>query len=177
LQAAAYLAKNRPCWSAWFSVFSGSFLFSTVVNIAHQGAHTLSLSARLRMAAAGLCLVAALAVAGWLRPDPNGFGTHRQLGLPPCTFIWLFGVRCPSCGMTTAWSHAVHGHWLTAIGSNAGGALLAATAMVAAPWLLFSAARARWLLGRPGDRAWAALASLLIAVTLLDWFYRLGTPG
>ncbi|HVA51097.1 MAG TPA: DUF2752 domain-containing protein [Pirellulales bacterium] len=129
------------------------------------------------MASAGLCLLAPLALAGWLRPDPNGFGTHRQLGLPPCTFVWLFGVRCPSCGMTTSWSHAVRGEWIQALGSNVGGTLLAAAAMIAAPWLLISAARGRWLLGRPGHRALAVLAAVLIAVTLLDWIYRLGTQG
>ncbi|HET6884185.1 MAG TPA: DUF2752 domain-containing protein [Pirellulales bacterium] len=118
-----------------------------------------------------------LCVAGWLRPDPNGFGTHQQLGLPPCTSVWLFGVRCPSCGMTTSWSHAVRGQWIKAVRANAGGALLAATAMVATPWLLVSAVRGRWLWGRPGDRALAIVACVLIAATLLDWMYRLGTQG
>ncbi|HEV3338930.1 MAG TPA: DUF2752 domain-containing protein [Pirellulales bacterium] len=116
-------------------------------------------------------------MAAWLRPDPNGFGTHRQLGLPPCTFVWLFGVRCPSCGMTTSWSHAVRGQWLQAIGCNAGGALLAATAMLAGPWLLASAGCGRWLMGRPGDRTLAVFATALIAVTLFDWAYRLGFQG
>jgi len=79
--------------------------------------------------------------------------------------------------MTTSWSHAVRGEWIQALGSNVGGTLLAAAAMIAAPWLLISAARGRWLLGRPGHRALAVLAAVLIAVTLLDWIYRLGTQG
>ncbi|HVX13254.1 MAG TPA: DUF2752 domain-containing protein [Pirellulales bacterium] len=129
------------------------------------------------MAAIALGLLAALTVAGMLRPDPNGFGTHRQLGLPPCTFVWLLGVRCPSCGMTTSWSHAVRGHWLAALGANTGGALLAGMAMLAGPWLLASAVRGRWLIGRPGDRTLAVVACVLIATTLLDWIYRLATQG
>ena len=148
-----------------------------MVTIVQQGAKQLSGSSRLRLAAAALCLLVPLAVAGWLRPDPNGFGTHRQLGLPPCTSVWLFGVRCPSCGMTTSWSYAVRGHWRAAIGCNAGGALLAGMVMIAGPWLLGSAARGQWLLGRPGERAWAVLAACVIAVTLLDWIYRLGIQG
>jgi hypothetical protein len=49
--------------------------------------------------------------------------------------------------------------------------------MIAAPWLLISAARGKWFIGRPGDRALAVLAGALIAVTLLDWIYRLTTQG
>jgi hypothetical protein len=149
----------------------------TVVLDAHQGANRFTAKARLGLAAAALGLLVPLAVAAWLRPDPNGFGTHRQLGLPPCTIVWLFGVRCPSCGMTTSWSHAVRGQWLHAIGSNVGGALLAAMAMVAGPWLLVSATRGRWLVGRPGDRTLAVIASAVIVITLFDWVYRLGFQG
>ena len=144
---------------------------------AHQGANRFTAKARLALAVAALSLLVPLAMAAWLRPDPNGFGTHQQLGLPPCTIVWMFGFRCPSCGMTTSWSHAVRGQWLQAIGCNAGGALLAAMAMVAGPWLLVSAMRGRWLVGRPGDRTLALIASAVIATTLFDWVYRLGFQG
>ncbi len=52
----------------------------------------------------------ALAVAAWLDPDPAGFGTHRQLGLGGCTLYQLTGIPCPTCGMTTSFTLAVHGH-------------------------------------------------------------------
>ena len=171
------LPYNRPCSLRRFSLFSGSFPFPSVVPLVPQSANRFSGATRLRMAAAALCLIVPLGVACWLRPDSNGFGTHRQLGLPPCTSVWLFGVRCPSCGMTTSWSHAVRGHWLQAIGANTGGTLLAAMAMIAGPWLLISAARGRWFVGRPGDRLLALAAGLVIAATLLDWTYRLMTQG
>ncbi|HJT31960.1 MAG TPA: DUF2752 domain-containing protein [Pirellulales bacterium] len=138
-----------------------------------QGSRRLSPRLRLSVAAAGLGLLAPLAVAGWLYPSPAGFGTHRQLGLPPCTFVWLFGVRCPSCGMTTSWSHAVRGHWLASLRANTGGAALAAAAMVAGPWLLVSAALGRWLTRPPSDRAIAVTAVGFIVVTLIDWVCRL----
>ena len=146
-------------------------------NTGQQDTGKLAATARLALAAAALSLLVPLAVACWLRPNPNGFGTHRQLGLPPCTFMWLFGTRCPSCGMTTSWSHAVRGQWWQAIGCNAGGALLAAMAMTAGPWLFVSAARGRWLVARPSDRLVAVLATAVIAITLLDWLYRLGIQG
>lgn len=79
--------------------------------------------------------------------------------------------------MTTSWSHAVRGQWGAAFRANAGGALLAAVAMLAAPWLLLSAIRGKWLFGRPGDRTLAVVACVMIAATLLDWVYRLGTQG
>jgi hypothetical protein len=79
--------------------------------------------------------------------------------------------------MTTSWSHAVRGQWVQAIGSNAAGALLAAMAMVAGPWLLVSATRGRWFLGRPGDGTLAVLAGAVIAIALFDWIYRLGFQG
>lgn len=138
-----------------------------------QGSRQLSPRLRLSLAVAGLALLAPLGVAGWLKPSPSGFGTHRQLGLPPCTFVGLFGVRCPSCGMTTSWSHAVRGHWAASVRANAGGAVLAAAAMLAGPWLLASAAAGRWLVRPPSDRAIAITAVGLIVITMLDWVCRL----
>ena len=52
----------------------------------------------------------ALCVAARLDPDPSGFGTHRQLGLGGCTLYSLTGVLCPTCGMTTTFALAIHGH-------------------------------------------------------------------
>ncbi|HEX5446079.1 MAG TPA: DUF2752 domain-containing protein [Pirellulales bacterium] len=140
-----------------------------------QGSRQLSPRLRMSLAVAGLSLLAPLAVAGCLRPSPLGFGTHQQLGLPPCTFVWLFGIRCPSCGMTTSWSHAVRGQWLASVRSNGGGAALAATAMIVGPWLVASAVAGRWLLRPPSDRAVAAVATGFIIITLIDWIYRLFT--
>lgn len=46
-----------------------------------------------------------LALARWLSPDPSGFGTHVQLGLPACGFFRLTSLPCPACGMTTAFAY------------------------------------------------------------------------
>jgi hypothetical protein len=53
-----------------------------------------------------ICL-ALLIAAAWLTPDAHGHGTHTQLGLPPCGFVLAFNKPCVTCGMTTAFAHAV----------------------------------------------------------------------
>lgn len=67
-----------------------------------------------------------------LRPDPSGFGTHQQLGMAPCGILIRYGLPCPTCGMTTAFSHTVRGQWLKAIMVQPGGFVLCVGAMIAA---------------------------------------------
>lgn len=133
------------------------------------------LSGRLRivLAVGGLVLLVPLGLAAALTPSPRGLGTHQQLGLPPCSLKFLFDMRCPSCGMTTAWSHALRGQWPSAFRANAGGALLAAWALLAAPWMLASAARGRWIVRPPAEWMVAAAALVVVGVTLVDWYVRL----
>lgn len=59
-------------------------------------------------------LVAALAI----EPDARGYGTHTQLGLPPCGFRLLTGSLCPGCGLTTAFAHGIRGEWSLAASAN-----------------------------------------------------------
>ena len=125
------------------------------------------------LAAAGALVCGALAVASRLDPDPRGLGTHEQLGLAPCWIHQRFGVPCPTCGMTTAWAHAVRGQWLAAIGASFGGTMLFAAAAIGAPWALVSAAAGKWLFGRPTARGLVLLGSVWLATTTLDWARRL----
>jgi hypothetical protein len=129
---------------------------------------------RLVLLAAGLGLVALLAVARWLSPDPSGLGTHRQLGLPPCTIVELFGRPCPSCGMTTAWAHLTRGEIRQATAANAGGTLLALSAALASPWLILSACAGKWLGMRPTEAGLVAYVFVLTAIILADWWLKAG---
>jgi hypothetical protein len=117
-----------------------------------------------------LCLLAAAAL---LQPDPRGFGTHQQFGLEPCTIRASWGIPCPACGMTTSWSHLLHGQFLAAVSANSGGVLLAIAATVIAPWVLVSGLLGRWWFPPPSEPA-AILASLVVfTVITADWVRRI----
>ena len=49
-------------------------------------------STRWGLVALAVMLAAVYAVAARLEPDPKGYGTHTQLGLPPCHFAWVTGA-------------------------------------------------------------------------------------
>ncbi len=123
----------------------------------------------------GLGLFVLLGTAAWLKPDPYGLGlgTHEQLGLPPCGFREYFGIRCPSCGMTTSWSYLVRGRVLSALASNTGGTLLGVLALLAAPWMVISALRGKWFLGIPSEPLVLSALGAFVVVTLADWLVRL----
>jgi hypothetical protein len=128
---------------------------------------------RTGLVAMALMLAAPLATAFALKPDPTGCGTHRQLGLPPCTFQLVLGIPCPSCGMTTSWAHALRGQMLAALRANVGGTLLCLGSLAAVPWLVACAWAGRWLPRAVRDQeiAWASLG--LVTITLVDWAIRL----
>jgi len=130
---------------------------------------------RFATAAISLALVFLLVIAAVLKPDFRGHGTHEQLGLPPCSVVTLFQVRCPSCGMTTSWANLVRGRAVTAWKANAGGALLAILALLAAPWLLVSAMIGRWVVWTPRSDVAVVVGVAIFAVTLIDWIMRLWT--
>lgn len=113
------------------------------------------------------------AMAASLTPAPSGFGTHRQLGLPPCTTLAVFGIRCPMCGMTTAWSHTIRGDLVAAANSNLGGLLLAGYAVYALAMSRRMIVHNHW--PSRGNRNAATFSLLAITcVTVVNWCWRLG---
>lgn len=121
----------------------------------------------------GVGLIAALVIARCLTPDPRGFGTHQQLGLPGCTFAHFAGLPCPSCGMTTSWAHLTRGHWRLAAECNLGGLIAGLTAMIAGPWALVSGVRGRWLFGQPRLSLVLTLAIATYLAIVGQWLARL----
>lgn len=69
--------------------------------------------------------LALLLVSMMLHPSGAGHGTHTQLGMPECGWVVAFNKPCPTCGMTTAFSHAAHGQFAAALTDQPMGTLLA----------------------------------------------------
>lgn len=130
-----------------------------------------------RIAAALIATVslAVLTTAAWLTPNPDGHATHTQLGMNQCTWAIWFDKPCPTCGMTTSFSHAGEGSWTTATLTQPMGALLALLTT-----MIFWGATHQALTGsRIGSVAQTALRpKLVIAMLILAaaaWGYKIET--
>jgi hypothetical protein len=121
--------------------------------------------------ALGLAVV--FGVARWLEPSPRGFGTHTQLGLPPCHFLWVTGRPCPTCGMTTSFAWFVRGRLDRSWQANPVGVLLAPACLALIPWLLLGAARGKPLGVRSLEPPLIGLVVAAVALSLLSWTVRL----
>lgn len=132
-----------------------------------------SLASRISAIAVMLAVIALLITARLLHPSPLGYGTHQQLGLPPCTSVALIGLRCPACGMTTAWSYAVRGRWINAWNANAGGLGLVMIALSYIPAFCYYVARGYW--SRHGWLSFSLALSLSAALLVAagQWLTRL----
>jgi len=98
--------------------------------------------------------------------------TH-PLPFEVCLFHKLTGLPCPTCGMTRAVCHAVHGHWAQSVACHPAGLILAAGL---AGWMLWAAAEA-WR-GQPiAEAVRRRLAKALIiagvGVSLVNWVAQL----
>lgn len=127
---------------------------------------------RVRAGAVFAGSAALLLLAALLKPDPSGLGTHRQLGFPGCGLVITTGIPCPTCGMTTAFAHAVRGRVLRALAAQPFGALMAlATLTLAALSLAVIATGKAWWIN------WYRLSpALVVAATVVvfgaAWAYK-----
>lgn len=81
-----------------------------------------------------------LGIAYWLHPSATGMETHKSLGLPSCGLLTVTRIPCPTCGYTTAFSAAAHGHLLDAFRIQPAGASLAILTAAAALLTTYSVA-------------------------------------
>jgi hypothetical protein len=131
------------------------------------------------MLVAALLLIAVFAVAFWLNPydesgQPLRMETHRQLGLPPCTFKVISGLPCPSCGMTSSFSLLVRGDVKNSLHANAVGTALALVWAAAIPWLLVCGVTGQAKGQARMERILIGLIVAFLALLLLRWFIVLG---
>lgn len=116
-----------------------------------------------------------LALAAWMTPAADGLGTHQQLNMPPCGWVALMDLPCPTCGMTTAFAHAADGHLLASLLTQPLGFILALSTAMALLIGSYTAAT--------GSRIAVELAALwtrrttwlLIIFALVAWGYKILT--
>lgn len=130
---------------------------------------------RIGAAILALATLSVLSIAAYLTPDPAGHATHTQLGMPTCTWVMMYEKPCPTCGMTTAFSHAGEAHWISAILTQPMGAFLALLTT-----MIFWAATHQAVTGsRIGSVAQAYITPKLITTLFLlamgAWIYKIKT--
>ncbi len=127
---------------------------------------------RILLIVVSLGLLAGFGLAGFLTPDPRGFGTHQQLGLPPCGFAAVFGMPCPSCGATTSFSFFVRGNWIQALQANAAAFTLAVICGLAVPWCCVSSYLGKaWGISSPSRVVLIGLV-ILTSIAAMQWGVR-----
>ena len=113
-----------------------------------------------------------LMVAAMLSPSEKGLGTHQQLMLPECGWITSFDLPCPTCGMTTAFSHAANGNLPASFLTQPLGALLAlatAIAFLSGMFVAFTGSR----IGSMFGRLWTYRTGWIIAgLVVVSWGYK-----
>ena len=137
-----------------------------------RGGFPLTRGGRWSLAVWALLLSGGFLLACSVEPDPRLFGTHQRLGLPPCSFRVLFGIPCPSCGMTTSFAFFTRGQFIEAARANVAGLLLAILCAIQIPWCCWSAATGRlWQVSEPV----AVLVWLLLVISfsaMLNWVWQ-----
>ena len=114
-----------------------------------------------------------IVLALWIHPDPRGFGTHEQLGLPACRMMDWTGIPCPGCGVTTSIALFAHGRFFESLRNQPLGFLVALAIPLCAVWTIASHMR-----GRDLSRDMALLrvkpfVVALFAAILLPWIYKI----
>lgn len=128
---------------------------------------------RIRYSAVAVSATALLLIARFLRPSAAGVGTHQQLGLPPCLFLRLTGIPCPSCGLTTSVAHAAHLHFAQSIVTQPFGFIVFLVVLLSIPFSVYFIYRpipVSVLAELPGRKL---VLRLTLALFLLSWFYKI----
>lgn len=132
---------------------------------------------RVWAACVAVACLAVLVIGAGLRPAGAGHGTHEQLGLPSCGWVSSFGKPCPTCGMTTAVSHAARGEFVSAALTQPAGlgiALLASALF----WLgAHEAATGSRLMSLVGGALTKRVWWMVIGFVLIAWAYKVQTWG
>lgn len=121
----------------------------------------------------GAGIVVVFGIAVWLKPDPRGFGTHQQLGLPPCTFRSLTGTNCPHCGLTTSFSWFVRGQLFKSMKANPAGVILAGAGLIVLIWTIVVSGRGRFVISHEPGRDLLVGFGIWMLLSIVIWLCRL----
>jgi hypothetical protein len=137
-----------------------------------RGSEPLGAVARTVLVVFGVFILAGFGLALTLQADPSGRGTHQQFGLPPCAVLTQTQIPCPTCGMTTSFTHFVRGRWRQAAEANTSGFLLALFALAFLPWSAICLFHRQWWFVR-NPELWLTGFSLgWLTVVILEWSLR-----
>jgi hypothetical protein len=134
-----------------------------------------TLGRRMIALAVSLACAAVLGVAAWLTPSESGIGTHRVMNLPPCTWVAMADIPCPTCGMTTAFAHAANGNFFRSFNAQPMGFLLAfftAMALLVSAHVAVTGSR----LGSAFTKLWGRRAAWTLSIFVLAaWGYKVAS--
>ena len=114
-----------------------------------------------------------IAIAHRLQPRAQGFGTHQQLGLPPCMFHSLTGLPCPGCGLTTSFAHAAKLHLIEAFIAQPFGLLAFFLTLLSIPCAVYLIRRRLPWQMLFEIRLFKMCMYIAFAAFLLGWVYKL----
>ena len=128
---------------------------------------------RLLLLGLGLSVAVVFVMALVLKPDPRGFGTHQQLGLPDCRFRFWTGLNCPHCGLTTSFCHLVRGQLSASFRANSSGIVLAVLLLAIMFWCLAVSCYGRWLLTDDPSKWFIRILLVFVILNGLLWLIRM----
>ena len=110
-----------------------------------------------------------------LSPSAEGYGTHMQLGLPPCGFLTITGYPCPSCGITTSFSCFIRGDLFDSLRAQPFGFVLYAVLIAGFFISAYAVVKAIPVSYFLDSVIFERLQAVLLILFLLSWFYKIYT--
>jgi|LSQX01.2.fsa_nt_gb hypothetical protein len=111
--------------------------------------------------------VAVLIAARLLPPEPDGYGTHQRLLMPPCLFRAATHLPCPLCGLTTAFARTGRGDFTGAFEAHLLGPMLYVSTVVIALSCLLALISGARVLQKIVDALYSPMLAYWLAVMLI----------